>query len=94
MNRSASDIVVLAAFTVAMLIIPAEGRARAVEGNSDVDEAALQSCAEYGTGYFRLPNSETCLKIGGQITVTGEAGSVMNSVYLARPMRVSATLTR
>lgn len=43
--------------------------------------SALESCPEYGTGFYRLPNSDTCLKIGGQITVTSEANFAKNALY-------------
>lgn len=81
MDRSGLPIAGLAVFVAAMLGIPVDGVARAVDGNPDAEEAALQSCPEFGTGFFRLPNSETCLKIGGQITVTGEANFGRKALY-------------
>jgi hypothetical protein len=35
-------------------------------------------CDAYGKGYFNIPGSETCLKIGGKVTTQGERGDAYN----------------
>jgi hypothetical protein len=35
-------------------------------------------CDAYGKGYFKIPGSETCLKIGGKVRTEGERGDAYN----------------
>jgi hypothetical protein len=45
------------------------------------DEATLESCPSFGTGFIRLPGGNTCVKTGSVITVTHEANTAKNDLY-------------
>ena len=37
--------------------------------------AAVNSCAAYGAGFVKVAGSDTCVKIGGAVSVSGAVGS-------------------
>jgi Porin subfamily len=36
--------------------------------------APVKSCSAYGAGFINVPGTDTCIKIGGWVTVEGSAG--------------------
>jgi hypothetical protein len=36
--------------------------------------AAAKSCSTYGAGFVNVPGTDTCVKIGGWVSVEGSAG--------------------
>jgi hypothetical protein len=36
--------------------------------------AHVRSCSEYGAGYVNIPGTETCIKLGGSVTVDSAIG--------------------
>lgn len=81
MGKPGSKSGVVIAILVSMTFVADGNVAHADETTFVESGSALESCPEYGTGFFRLPQSETCLRIGGQITVTGEANFADKALY-------------
>jgi hypothetical protein len=36
--------------------------------------AHVKSCSAYGAGYVNIPGTDTCVKVGGSVTVGGSVG--------------------
>jgi hypothetical protein len=36
--------------------------------------AHVNSCSAYGAGYVNIPGTDTCVKVGGSVTVGGSVG--------------------
>jgi hypothetical protein len=37
--------------------------------------AAVNTCAAYGAGFVKVDGGDTCVKIGGAVSISGAAGS-------------------
>lgn len=63
--------------------IPTPEAAVAAEGSSYV-----RVCDAFGTGYFYIPGSETCLRVGGQIEFSAGYDSFQDEGYTATEARI------
>ncbi len=59
-----------------------DDRFRPLRGKADAQpprppRAAANPCAAYGPGFARVEGSDTCIKIGGGVSVGGSSGMTM-----------------
>lgn len=69
----------LAAAATALVLAIASARAADISSKSKSDQY-IKICSAYGEGYFYIPGSDTCLKIGGYVrmdTYIAPAGSLL-----------------
>jgi hypothetical protein len=68
-------------FLLAAGIASAQAADAVVVAPPEASSNAVQVCDAFGGGYFYIPGSETCMKIGGQISVTAGYDSFQDVGY-------------
>jgi hypothetical protein len=68
-------------FLLATGIVSAQAADAIVAAPPEAPANGVQICDAFGTGYFYIPGSETCMKIGGRIAVTAGYDSFLDAGY-------------